>query len=317
MRQHSRGGFTMVEVMITLLITSLMMVAILEVLSGARRTRDVIHNARESQLAGPAILDLVESDLRGLFVENRKVLDILRVEDRAISGMDADRLDFVTSANNRMLTPNAARTRYLRADVCEVGYCVRPNLDYEGEFLEIWRRESFGVDDEPFRGGKFTFLHDRVRRFDIQVFNEDGPDGEPLEAWGIANADEEYRGLPTRIEIELELEPGARLLNESSTRTRKEKRRVLYRRIIHFPKRLQLAMQVRPVPRIPEIKPLQTQNGVAPGGGGVDPSLDGDPNLSGSGDSTGGFPGGGQPPINVPTGADTGGGAPPPLFGGG
>jgi hypothetical protein len=270
----------MVEVMITLLITSLMMVAILEVLSGARRTRDVIHNARESQLAGPAILDLIEADLRGLFVENRLMIDILRVEDNAISGLDADRLDFVTSANNRMLTPNADRTRYLRADICEVGYCVRTNLDYEGEFLEIWRRESFGVDEEPFRDGKFTFLHDRVRRFDIQVFNEDGPDGEPLESWGIANADEEFRGLPTRIEIELELEPGARLLNESSTRTRKEKRRVLYRRIIHFPQRLHLAMQVRPVPRIPKITPPAADQGRAststdelPGGstgGGVD-----------------------------------------------
>ena len=218
MRRSRSSGFTMIEVMIALLIMSMMLVAITDVLSGARRTRDVIHNARESQLAGPAILDLIEADLRGLFVMNRRPKDVLRIQDNAISGMDADRIDFVTSANNRMLTPNGDRTRYLRADVSEVGYCLKTNLELDGEFLEIWRRESFGVDDEPFSGGQFTFLSDRVLRFDIQIFNEDGPEGEPLESWGLPDADEDARGLPKRIEIELELEPGARLLNEQSAR---------------------------------------------------------------------------------------------------
>ncbi|MFT6362574.1 MAG: prepilin-type N-terminal cleavage/methylation domain-containing protein, partial [Planctomycetota bacterium] len=64
-RTNSRAGFTLVEVMITLLIMSLMLVAITQVLTGARRTRDVIFNITESQLAGPAILDLLEKDLRG------------------------------------------------------------------------------------------------------------------------------------------------------------------------------------------------------------------------------------------------------------
>lgn len=320
MRRSHQGGFTMVEVLISLLIMSLMLVAITEVLSGARRTRDVIHNARETQLAGPAILDLIAADVRGLYIQNRKILDTLRVEDNAISGMDADRLDFVTSSNNRMLTPNSARTRYLRADVSEVGYVVRSNPDYQGEFLEIYRRESFGVDDEPFSGGKFTFLHDRVRRFDIQVFNEDGPDAEPLESWGIANADEEFRGLPKRIEIELELEPGARLLNEQGPRARREKRRVLYRRIIHFPQRLQLAMEVRPVPRIPVIEPI------TPDGGGAAASTQGggSTTLDSNGNVTTAPPGSGQggtPPIDVGSfgggGGGGGDGGAPPIFGGG
>jgi len=318
MIQNKRSGFTLIEVMISLLIMSLMLVAITEVLSGARRTRDVIHNARESQLAGPAILDLIEADLRGLYVQNRKLLDILRVEDDSISGMDADRLDFVTSSNNRMLTPNNDRTRYLRADVSEVGYCIRSNPDYQGEFLEIWRRESFGVDEEPYSGGKFTFLHDRVRRLDIQVFNEDGPDAEPLESWGIANADEEFRGLPTRLEIELELEPGARLLNEQSPRARREKRRVLYRRIIHFPQRLHLAMELRPVPRIPVIEPITPDGGAAAAGSGNNGEIK---TIDDAGNVTTFPPGGGQgggPPIDIGSfgGGGGGDGGGPPIFGG-
>ena len=71
----------------------------------------------------------------------------------------------------------------MRSDVHEVGYRLRPNPT-DDDFLEIYRREDFGVDDEPFDGGNYTFLHDRVKRFDVQVFTEDGPDAEPLDDWG-------------------------------------------------------------------------------------------------------------------------------------
>ena len=62
--------------------------------------------------------------------------DLLEV-DGAISGLDADRIDFVTTTNNKGLIPNADRTRYLRADVGEVGYCLKANRQYEGEFLPL------------------------------------------------------------------------------------------------------------------------------------------------------------------------------------
>lgn len=319
-RTNSRAGFTLVEVMITLLIMSLMLVAITQVLTGARRTRDVIFNITESQLAGPAILDLLEKDLRGMFVMDRKVLDILRVQDRAISGMDADRLDFVTSSNSRTLTPNAQRTRFLRADVTEVGYCLRANPDFSGEFLEIYRRESFGIDETPFLSGNYTFLHDRVRRFDIQVFDEDGVDGEPLDSWGLEQGSTDERGLPRRIEIELEVELSPRLINEQSSRLASAQRRVLYRRIIHFPASLHLAMEIRPVPRIPVIEPPSNSaaNGNGGGGGG------------GGGGGQGVFGGGqdgdkGVTPLFGPGGAvetldglpGGGGGAGGNIFGGG
>ena len=278
---RKQAGFTLVEVLVTLLIMSLLLVAITQVLAGARRTRDLVHNVQESYLAGPAIMDLIANDLSGIVIANRQKLDYLRVEDNAKFGLDADRLDFVTSTNSVLITQNSSGTSYLRSDFCEVGYVLKSNRDFEGEFLEIWRRESFGVDDEPFEGGRFTFLHDRVRRFDIQVFNENGVDAEPIEAWGIATADEEFRGLPTRLEIELELELAPRLINEQSTRIRAEKRSVVYRRVIQFPQRLNVLAQVRPVPVIPEILPADPKNAGAGGGNGV-----GSPGGPG-----GGFPG--------------------------
>ncbi|MDE0897147.1 MAG: prepilin-type N-terminal cleavage/methylation domain-containing protein [Planctomycetota bacterium] len=318
----ARAGFTIVEVMITLMIMSMVLVVLAQVLTGARRTRDIIFNVQESQLAGPAILDMIEDDLRGIFVMNRKVLDILHVDDRASSGMDSDRLDFVTASNSRLLTPNDQRTRFIRADVTEVGYALRPNPDYPGEFLEIYRRESFGVDAEPFSSGSYTFLHDRVRRFDIQVFNEDGVDAEPLDSWGIEQGDSEHRGLPRRMEIELELEMSPRLINEyNTTKSAAMKRRVLYRRIIRFPASQHLAMNIRPVMRIPVITPPQNASGTGgsgSAGGGIQGP--GGPTSQG-GDFPGGAGGGPKPDIGQSggigfPGGDGGGGA-PPIFGGG
>ena len=278
------AGFTLVEVMLALLIMSGMMLAITQVLSSARSARDLIHNAQESQLAGPAILDLVSRDLAAMVVANRPELDLLRVEDNAQFGLDSDRIDFVTSTDSVLITPNDSGTRYLRATTNEVGYVLKSNRDFEGEFLELWRREGFGVDDEPFEGGRFTFLHDRVRGFEVLVFDENGPDAEPIESWGIATADEEFRGLPVRIEIRLELELAPRLINEQSTFMPEQKRRVVYQRMIQIPQRLKDARSVRPVPVIPEILPV-----VPDGGGPGAPSGPGGPGGPGGPDFTQGL----------------------------
>lgn len=314
------AGFTLVEVMLALLIMSGMMLAITQVLSSARTARDLIHNAQESQLAGPAILDLVARDLAGMVVANRPELDLLRVEDNAKFGLDADRIDFVTSTDSVLLTPNDAGTRYLRATTNEVGYVLKSNRDFEGEFLELWRREGFGVDDEPFEGGRFTFLHDRVRGFEVLVFDENGPDAEPIESWGIATADEEYRGLPVRIEVRLELELAPRLINQQSTYMPEQKRRVVYQRMIQIPQRLKDARAVRPVPVIPEILPVVPDGG-GPGaaGGAGGPSGPGGPGFNqGLGDLPPGLDANVGDPFELPPGGGGGGGGGAgDIFGGG
>ena len=71
----------------------------------------------------------------------------------------------------------------VRADINEVGYMMRPNRDND-EFLEVYRREDFGVDEEPFNGGSYIYLSDQVKGFNIEVFTEDGPDAEPYDSWG-------------------------------------------------------------------------------------------------------------------------------------
>jgi prepilin-type N-terminal cleavage/methylation domain-containing protein len=265
-RPAARSGFTLVEVLLVLLIMSGILVTISQILSAARTSRDTIHNIRETQLAGPAILDLIENDLRALYTFNTDEKRVFRMTDRVVGGLDADRLDLVTTTDSLVLERDSS-DRFLRADVNEVGYCLRPNPD-DNDFLEMYRREGFGVDDAPFESGTYTFLHDRIVAFDVRVFEEDGIDAEEVESWGTEY--DEYAGLPARIEIELALELAPRLLREQLTLAPIHARTVVHRRIIRLPQNLRDAVLLRPVLRIPDVRPPALAAQEAPGAGDED-----------------------------------------------
>ena len=296
-RRTLRAGFSLIEVMVSLLIVSGIMLAITQLLEAARVTRDTIHNIQETQLAGPAIIDLIERDLRGMVVSNRDRKSLLRVLDRATAGLDSDSLDFVTSTDSLILVP--LPDRHVRSDTNEVGYRLRPNPEND-DFLEIYRRESFGVDDEPFEGGGFTFLHDRVKQFDIQVFVEDGPDADVFDDWDPEN---EEQPLPLRLQISLTLELAPRLVREQLRFAPVDRRTVTYTRVIRLPQLLLDSLAMGPVPAIPEILDPQEAAAAAAAGGGQGGA--GEPPLAlggGGGGGAGGAGAGGRgsPPAVTP-----------------
>lgn len=261
-----RAGFTLVEVLLVLLIMSGIMIAMTSILTAARTSRDTIHNIQETQLAGPAILDLVERDLRGMSVYDRTRMNQLRVKDRVLLGFDADSLDFVTTT--RSLSYHVEDDRYLRASLNEVGFRLKVSVD--GQFLEIYRRENYGVDEDPFEGGTFLLLHERVRGFDIRCFEKDGPEEEPVEEWGSEKSDERI-GLPARIEVSLTIELAPRLVNETLRIAPTDKRTLVYKRVIRFPEGVRFAENDIPVPRVPKLPSAAggQQPGAAGAGGGT------------------------------------------------
>jgi len=260
-----RAAFSLVEVLVVLLIVSGIMLAITQLLEAARISRDTIYNIQETQLAGPAIVELIERDLRGLAVVNRDPRGLLRVVDRTSAGLDSDSLDFVTTTDS--LIPVSLRDRVVRADMNEVGYRLRPNPEND-DFLEIYRRESFGVDDDPFEGGSFTFLHDRVKQFEIQVYTEDGPDAEVFDEWDPRNTEQP---LPLRLEIRLTLELAPRIAREQLRYAPVDRRTITYTRVIRLPQLLLDSLAVAPVPAIPRIldpaEAAQQAAGANPQGG--------------------------------------------------
>ncbi len=269
----ARAGFTLAEVLITLLIMAGIMLSITQVLQSARTSRDTIHNLRENQLAGPAILDMMERDLRGMLVYNRARVDHIRVEDRVMLGLDGDSLDFVTTTPNLISWRDG--DRYLSSSVNEVGYRLRPRPDQD-DFLEIYRREDLGVDDEPFSGGEFSFLHDRVKSFDVQVFDEDGQDAEPYDSWG-REGDTEHFGVPARLEITLILENAARVSRERWLPDSAQRRTVTYRRVIRPAEWLRVKqdeMAVAALPPVPSDTPQAGPGGAGGDGTGTDDPFD-------------------------------------------
>lgn len=230
-----RAGFSLAEVLLTVLIMSGIMLAITQILQAARVSRDTIHIIKETQLAGPAIMDMIERDLRGLTTLNRTRQDHLLVEDRVMLGLDGDSLDFVTHTDSLIMRQDGAR--YVRSDINEVGYRLRPSPMYD-DFLELYRREDMGVDEDPYLGGEFSFLHDRVKSFDIQVFEEDGPDADPHDEWG-QNGDERI-GLPARLEVSLTLELKQRVAREQLAMNYARKSIVTYRRVFRLPEMMRV-----------------------------------------------------------------------------
>ncbi|MEO0663248.1 MAG: type II secretion system protein, partial [Planctomycetota bacterium] len=138
----ARGGFTIVEVLLVTMIMGLMFVSISQLMQMARRTRDQVHNFQETQLAGPAILEMIATDLNGIFTYGRPRSTWLEVADRTVNGLDADRIDFVTTTDSLAVLPTFdADEEPLVADFNEVGYMLRESIEND-EFLEIYRRED-------------------------------------------------------------------------------------------------------------------------------------------------------------------------------
>lgn len=300
-RLHARSGFTLIEILVVLLIVSGLLVAISQVLQSARISRDTIHNIQETELVGPTILDMVERDLRALTVYDRDKAQWIRVVDRTVGGNDADRIDLVSSVNSLVALFDKRQDRPLWADTNEVGYVLRRRPDME-DFLELYRRESFGVDDKPFEGGRYTFLCGRVLGFDVKCYAENGPDEEPVDGWNVEQ-NSEHTGLPKRIEIALTIELEKRIAREQLADFKDDQRVVTYRRIYRFPEMLLAAAQLEIVPKVPDITPVAPTNasGGAAAGLGGDGSGSGGviggkgPGSGGGGNPFGGGGGGGDP----------------------
>ena len=280
-REMNRAGFSLVEVLVTIAIMGLMLTAVTQMLTSVRFARDIVHNEQEEYLAGPAILDQLERDLQAIYVTNLLLIDHMKIEDKVVGGMDADRIDFACTTDN--LIWQDLGDRQVRADVNEVGYCLRSNPN-DNDFLELYRREGFGVDTDPHTDGVYIFMHDRVRAFNIEIFTENGPEDmlDPLDEWGQDESDPDLQGLPAfmRVTLEVELEP--RLLRETMLLSKQLK---TYVRVINMPAPLRFGSEG-------EIPRLMIPTGA--GGAAGDPETGPETGDEGSGGGIAGGGGGGR-----------------------
>jgi len=270
-KKFAARGFTLVEVLVAMAITAMIVSAMMTTLWYAMRARQEVEALSEPFRDGPRIMTMIERDLKALLTYNVKGYKVLRGLNNAIGGQDADRIDFLCATDS--IIPRQFDGRPVKADWCEVGYWVRANPD-NPDLLELYRREDMFSDEEPFQGGEFLLLSNRVRSFNITYFSELGHDAEPLDEW-----DTTQEGLlPRRIRVDLTLEREA-----DTARTRLSEAREYEGRILHFrmefvfqPWQVECLLQGNALaPLVPPGPPKEDQGKEGPKGGGVAESLQG------------------------------------------
>lgn len=195
-----QSGFTLIEVLLAVGITSMVMLAVGTTFRVTLEARYVVDELSESTAAGPRILSLLERDLRGLWTTNIKQNRVLVGRSRDVGSFEADRIDMLTTTDSIGYVLDDRNVPH-QTSICEVGYWLKPNSRYR-DLIELWRREDPLVDNDILTDGRFQLVHDRLKSFKITYFRELGYASEELHEWDSAQEDT----LPRRIKVEFTLE---------------------------------------------------------------------------------------------------------------
>ncbi len=239
MNRTRRAGFTLMEVMIALTIMSLVMVALYTTLNATLRARDQLEVESRVTRLGPEILDILEADLRRVWLLGIEGDRVFKGEARTIDGEPADSLSLLTNIDSS--TSRRVEDLEIPSDVCETGYRLRRNPELP-DVLELWRRRSFHVDEEPLEDGVYELLHDRVVRLQLRYLERLDPFGEKLHEW---DASLRHR-LPAAVEIELALEAVPRTLGDLG-RQDAASRTLTYQRLVTLVDHSDLVMRVHAI----------------------------------------------------------------------
>ncbi len=310
--RSGRRGFTLIEVIVTLGIVGIMMAAIYECLFKTLQAKRISENAVAGSRVGPLLLDQIERDVKQLFAYNIAHGKVLSTKDDRINGMDADRISLVSAtqrSTSALVLNRHGSDKVIFSNVNEVGYTLTANKE-NPDFLVLWRREDFYVDDDPLKGGKAIKLYQRVRGFNIAYYGSLEKDAERKDDWDL----EKEKHLPAAMEITLSLEVEPRNVGDFVSAEELERRQYTFKRWIVMPTDLASIVAVRP-----NIPSAVSDDGSSPFGkhkdgdgddkdGGDGKMGGGDKGKDGKGGSGGGNSGGRGPLGNIGGGGPRRGG---------
>lgn len=214
-----QAGFTLLEILVTLAILGLVMTALYGTLISTLETRDVIETRTRGPREGLALLEILSTDFRSAILPPLAKKHFVARAERSGEGRDADQVTFISAVTSRFAEdPRRLRGEELagvdpterdedvepvRADLCEIGYYLKPDERHPGR-MKLYRREDFHVDHDPRKGGTYLLLYRRVAGLKLRWFRGDETEtgSEPQENW-----DAEKTGtVPTAVLIELTLD---------------------------------------------------------------------------------------------------------------
>lgn len=186
-------GFTLVELMLSVLLIAIIMAIIYGVVVSTVEAAHRVEEINQAGEIGPAILAQVRDDLEGAFLP--KDGEYFVAIPRKGSTGDRDRVDFTVSRMAYGARKEGEEPAF--HSVNEVGYQVLDSKT-DGTVGVLYRREDFFLDNEPLRGGRLMEIYDRVKHFHLEYYN-----GEKwLPDW---NSKREKNTLPQAVRIELRI----------------------------------------------------------------------------------------------------------------
>jgi prepilin-type N-terminal cleavage/methylation domain-containing protein len=187
-------GFTLLELMLTILILAIIMALVYGIVVTTVQAANRIEEVMQGVEIGPAILAQLRDDLEGVILTDPKG-DQFNGLDRKLSFGDRDRIDFLTTTMAYDREKDDVDPRFHGLN--EVGYTVldHPNDPNVGI---LYRRIDPFVDADPLKGGRLVELYDRVRSFNV-TYVED-PAKPPSSSW---NSKEKQGKLPKAFRVEL------------------------------------------------------------------------------------------------------------------
>jgi prepilin-type N-terminal cleavage/methylation domain-containing protein len=189
MRFARQRGMTLIEITVAVAILATVVGLMYKVIDGTIRGRDLADEGLTTPKVSNAVLGQIFKDFRyiwwGGLVGDAGFLG----KNGTRAGKDADIVQFITARRSRIsgLEDGGGRTgEESTSPLSEVGYALRANdLEGDGEWLELWRREDYFVDDDPLKGGSWTLVYDKIRKFDLAYYPtpDKSQEREGLEEW--------------------------------------------------------------------------------------------------------------------------------------
>lgn len=160
-REHR--ALSLIEILLAMAIISVVMITFYNSYSG---TLTVIKNsisvAKENRKQ-TILYKIIENDLQNAYYPIDPQLRYFKVNRRDLGEKGADSLNFISLYEDLSRVSKSPNLR-------EIGYFVKEsNETLQGvALLRLYRREQFGIDKEPEKGGQTSLLFEKISSFKIE-----------------------------------------------------------------------------------------------------------------------------------------------------
>jgi type II secretion system protein J len=166
----NNSGFTLIEIIISTLIMSIIVMIILPVFMSIMEVKNQMELRGTRQIReAQALISLMQKDLRSAFLPKRESEDedndndkFIIINARDLEGRAYDAIYF--SSFSHYMADGADKF----SDQCEIGYFIKE----EDDIKTLYRKESRIVDSDLIEGGEEIKLTDSITYFDIVAYSE-------------------------------------------------------------------------------------------------------------------------------------------------